>query len=57
MQKEVAQFLRVGVGGATFNGIDDLVGFLDDEGLERFERLCPIPWATIFRTQGGNNGL
>jgi hypothetical protein len=35
----------------AFHGIDDLVGFLENELTQRLERLVAIPWAPLRRSE------
>ena len=55
LQHEVAQFLGEQLPIARVDGIDHLVGFLEEIGLDAVEGLLAIPGASSGRAQTGHD--
>ena len=51
LEQEVAELVAQGGRVAAVDGVDDLVGLLDQEGTQRLRRLLPIPGATVLGAQ------
>jgi hypothetical protein len=51
LQREIAQLLAQRVHGATVDGVDHLVRFLDEVRAQALERLLPIPGTPVRTSQ------
>jgi hypothetical protein len=56
LQQEIPELLAVRLGVSVLDGLEDLVGLLEDVGAQRREGLLPVPGASVRAPEAGHDG-